>query len=90
VGVWENEAERKKRLSDNIEKIRSFRRGFPEFEQTLPSLSEVLPMLLTKLYSDCQTFAEAEIKSLLERIDHSPRAGPRVESGLLGNAQSVG
>jgi hypothetical protein len=28
-----------------------------------------LPELLTKLYSDCQGFAEAEIKSLLEKLD---------------------
>ncbi len=90
MGVWENEAERKKRLSDNMEKIRSFRSGFPEFEQALPSLMEVLPTLLTKLYSDCQTFAEGEIKSLLERIDQTPSAGPRVESGRVGNAQFVG
>jgi hypothetical protein len=90
MGVWENEAERKGRLSVNMEKIRSFRIGFPEFEQALPSLMEVLPTLLTKLYSDCQTFAEAEIKSLLERLVQAPTAGPRVESGLLGNAQSVG
>lgn len=26
-----------------------------------------MPALSTKLYSDCQTFAETEIKSLLER-----------------------
>jgi hypothetical protein len=30
---------------------------------------EALPGLLTKLYSDCQTFAETEIKSLLEKFD---------------------
>jgi hypothetical protein len=32
------------------------------------------PALLTKLYSDCQTFAQMEIKSLLEGIDLSPKS----------------
>ena len=33
-----------------------------------------LPLLLTKLYSDCQTFAETEINSLLEKFEQiSPR-----------------
>lgn len=67
VGVWEDETERKRRLRDNMEKIRAFRGGFPEFERALPSLMAELPTLLTKLYADCQTFAETEIKSLLER-----------------------
>jgi hypothetical protein len=30
---------------------------------------ETLPALLTKLYFDCQTFAETEIKSLLKRFE---------------------
>jgi hypothetical protein len=30
---------------------------------------ETQPALLTKLYSDCQAFAEMEIKSLLEAVD---------------------
>jgi hypothetical protein len=32
-------------------------------------LSEGLPSLLTKLYSDCQDFAEKEIGSLLKRYE---------------------
>lgn len=67
--VWEDKAERRARLAENLEKIRSFRRTFPEFERILPSLSQTLPVLLTKLYSDCQTFAEVEIKSLLEKFE---------------------
>jgi hypothetical protein len=67
--VWENETERKARLIENLERIRSFRRTFLEFEQVLPALTQTLPALLTKLYSDCQSFAEAEIKSLLERFE---------------------
>lgn len=67
--IWEDETERGLRLRENLQRVRSFRREFSEFEQALPSLMETLPELLTKLYSDCQTFAEAEIKSLLERFD---------------------
>jgi hypothetical protein len=71
VGVWGEETERKVRLAENLEKIRSFRRVFVEFEQSLPTLAEILPVLLTKLYADCQNFAEAEIKLLLETFERS-------------------
>src|SRR6266851_3227326 len=67
--IWEDETERRLRLNENLQRIRSFRSSFLEFEQVLPSLMETLPTLLTKLYSDCQTFAQAEIKSLLERFE---------------------
>ncbi len=68
-GVWENDTERKARLTENLERLRSFRHTFREFGELLPSLAEELPALLTKLYSDCQAFAEGEIKSLLERFE---------------------
>jgi hypothetical protein len=67
--IWKDETERRVRLTESLERVRSFRRAFPEFEQVLPLLAETLPMLLTKLYSDCQTFAETEIKSLLEKFE---------------------
>ncbi|MGA7796753.1 MAG: hypothetical protein WCA19_27300 [Candidatus Acidiferrales bacterium] len=67
--VWENEVDRRARLIENLERVRSFRRAFSEFEHVLPSLARTLPLLLTKLYSDCQNFAEAEIKALLERFE---------------------
>jgi len=67
--IWEDETERKRRLDESLRRIRLFRREFLEFEQILPSLIETLPMLLTKLYVDCQNFAETEIKSLLEKFD---------------------
>ncbi len=66
--IWEDESERETRLNENLQRIHLFRREFPEFEQILPSLAETLPGLLTKLYSDCQNFAEAEITSLLHSI----------------------
>lgn len=67
--IWSDGAERSLRLSENLQRIRSFRRAFPEFEQVVPSLMETHPALLTKLYTDCQTFAQTEIKSLLEEVD---------------------
>lgn len=69
--LWSDEEERKRRLSDNLQRIRSFRSVFSEFEQALPALLETHPALLTKLYIDCQVFAEREIKSLLERTASS-------------------
>ena len=67
--VWEDETERKIQLAQNLERIRSFRRRFSELEQAFPSLAEALPALLTKLYADCQVFAETEIKSLLDKFE---------------------
>ena len=76
--IWADEAERRARLAENLERVRSFRRAFSEFEQVLPSLQETLPGLLTKLYSDCQIFAEAEIKSVLETYERiAQQLGPK-------------
>jgi hypothetical protein len=68
-GIWADEIERTQRLGENLLRIQSFRSTFSEFEQILPSLKETLPTLLTKLYADCQAFAETEIKALLETFD---------------------
>lgn len=67
--VWEDDGQRKRQLAANLERIRGFRRGFSEFERILPFVSDTLPSLLTKLYSDCQGFAENEIRSLLENFE---------------------
>jgi hypothetical protein len=67
--TWEDDKERQLRLGENLERVRSFRRSFSQFEQVLPSLTETLPGLLLKLYSDCQDFAETEIKSLLQTVE---------------------
>jgi hypothetical protein len=64
--VWPDKAERRLRLTENREKIRSFRNAFSEFQQTLPSLMRAQPALLAKLYVDCQAFADREISSLLK------------------------
>jgi hypothetical protein len=68
-GIWKGETERRLRLDESLQRVRLFRREFSEFERILPCLMETLPALLAKLYSDCQTFAETEIKSLLERFE---------------------
>jgi len=73
--IWEDEPERRLGLNENLERIRSFRSSFSEFEQVLPSLMETLPSLLTKLYSDCQTFAETEIKTLLRNFERISAGG---------------
>jgi hypothetical protein len=70
--IWEDETERRLRLGENLQRVRSFRAAFSEFERVLPSLTEKLPSLLTKLYSDCQSFAETEIKSLLDGLERTP------------------
>jgi hypothetical protein len=75
--VWADEIERKQRLGENLLRIQSFRSTFSEFEQILPSLNKSLPTLLTKLYADCQLFAETEIKVLLEKFNEiSTRGAP--------------
>ncbi len=67
-GVWPDDATRALRLTENRDRIRSFRSQFPESERVMASLSSALPDLLAKLYSDCQSFAEREIGVLLERF----------------------
>jgi hypothetical protein len=73
--IWADEIERTERLGENLLRIQSFRSTFSEFEQILPNLTENLPALLTKLYADCQTFAETEIKALLERFQQTSTTG---------------
>jgi hypothetical protein len=67
--VWEDDMERRLRLSQSMQKIRSFRSAFPELALTLPWVAETLPALLAKLYTDCQAFAETEIRSLSEKFE---------------------
>ncbi len=81
--VWEDDVERKTRLAANLAKIRSFRGAFLEFEQIVPALRGTLPGLLAKLYSDCQTFAESEIRSLLDSFEQISGAYARGDSEAL-------
>jgi hypothetical protein len=64
--IWPDRAERSTRLQENKKRIQSFRNEFSEFQQALPSLIQTQPALLAKLYTDCQSFAEKEINSLLQ------------------------
>lgn len=70
--VWPEDNQRAAMLSQNLERIRDFRRGIMEFEATVPPLMKTLPVQLAKLYSDCQTFAESEIKSLIAGLIVEP------------------
>lgn len=77
---WADGAERKEILRERLQTIRAFRNEFTEFRAALPLLVETLPSFLTRLYSDCQVFAETEIKSLLQRFNEVPvGASPREE-----------
>jgi hypothetical protein len=58
-------------MNENLERIRSFRNTFEEFQKVIPSLVATMPALLAKQYLDCQSFAETEIKSLLERFEQT-------------------
>lgn len=88
--VWTDPAERKTRLTENADRIRSFRAAFPELEQILPAVREALPALLTKLYSDCQAFAETEIRSLLEGLDQIAGSQPvRIQGGRDQSPETV-
>lgn len=88
-GIWADEIERKQRLGENLLRIQTFRGTFSEFEQILPRLWETLPGLLTKLYADCQTFAETEIKALLERFEQVSTPGLQKSSQGPRSTESV-
>jgi hypothetical protein len=75
--VWPVELERKARLSENRDRIGSFRSRFPELERINSQVAAALPPLVVKLYADCQAFAEHEIRSLLERYSEMDLSGRR-------------
>jgi hypothetical protein len=77
--IWQDQDERKRRLEENLLRIRSFRVSFPEFEPLHQALMETVPSMLSKLYTDCQAFAQTEIGSLLEKFDRFPQ----VNSGSI-------
>ena len=67
--ILEKPDERRAHMAENIGRIRVFRNSFSDLHHTLPALASTLPEFLAKLYSDCQAFAEGEIRSLLARVD---------------------
>lgn len=60
---------RKKLLAENLLRIQKFQADFGGRSSALSELLEKLPSLLTKLYSDCQSFAEREINTLLGSVN---------------------
>ena len=70
-GVWQDNRERTTKLAESLNRVRAFRNRFPEFKAAIPSLEEAMPTAVAKLYTDCQFFAETEIKSLLEKFEQA-------------------
>jgi hypothetical protein len=67
--VWPDEEKRKANLAANRKKIATFRAEFIHFDSTMSRLLESLPDVLSKMYSDCQNFAEREISKMLNVLD---------------------
>lgn len=66
--IWGDVGCRQAMMAQNLSKIRSFRREFPAYELLTKSLAPELSSGMSILYSDCQQFAETEIKALLNRF----------------------
>lgn len=64
--VWPVESVRLSSLSESIRRIVAFRDQFPQLNTLRRSISLALSGLVGKLYSDCQQFAETEIRNLLQ------------------------
>jgi hypothetical protein len=64
--LWPVKAERVSALANNLDRIREFRNQFVEFGDLRHVIADALPILVGKLYSDCQDFATKEIDALLE------------------------
>lgn len=79
--VWPDSPKRELTMRKNLESIRAFRREFPELEQTISSFAGTLRELLGKLYTDCQLFAEKEIRSLLDKFDEKTKNNQKDASG---------
>ena len=71
--IWPVHSERVSILAENRNRIRKFRGQFAEFETLRALISEALPTLVGKLYSDCQDFASHEIESLLDLFNTQMR-----------------
>ncbi len=69
--IWPDDDERRRNMAENLQRIRMFCARFKEFQALIPSLVGAMPQSLAKLYSDCQQFAESEIKALLQKLDEA-------------------
>lgn len=88
-GVWQDERVRQQTMAENLNRIRLFRSRFEEFQAVIPVLIEAVPVALAKLYSDCQQFAETEIKTLLQKFEElysrepdGQRLAPEINNSL--------
>ena len=79
-GIWLDPSERAMRLRENMKKIRMFRGSFAELSKALLRFTGNHPALLSKLYTDCQKFAEREIESLL-KTTFAPTAKASASTG---------
>lgn len=77
--VWPDQAERISKLAENRDRIQGFRDQFPKTEDLLAVAADAIPSLLTKLYADCQDFAEREIGLLLERFRGAKEPDPALD-----------
>jgi hypothetical protein len=66
--VWPIEEERAQALQSNLARIRNFRKSFEHFDRTMTPLRAQLPEVLTKMYADCQLFAQSEITAMLDKF----------------------
>ena len=69
--VWPDDKERRNKMAENLQRLRSFRSTFPKLEEALNVVGQALPDLLTRLYSDCQNFAQREIQALLKEFEEA-------------------
>jgi hypothetical protein len=77
-GIWPDETERKGMLREGLERIQEFRNQFGDFQAAHNAIMETLPVVLTKLYADCQAFAESEIRLTIQSFNNASSASPEV------------
>ena len=78
--VWVDKDVRGRKLLENLGYIRQFHAQFSGSVAAVSDLENRLPSLLTRLYTDCQDFAEREIRALLGSVEAFNRAGPGYET----------
>ncbi|MGP8252193.1 MAG: HNH endonuclease [Terracidiphilus sp.] len=65
---WPDPQQRSSVLAENRERIRMFRKRFAVTDAAVSAAVAELPRALVVLYTECQAFAETEIKTLLEKF----------------------
>jgi hypothetical protein len=85
--IWPDEAERKTNLCNGRAKIQLFRDQFDAASSEVTRLSATLSARLIGLYSNCQTFAEEQIESLIGEIHQGSDASPK-QDGIAQSARA--